>query len=53
MVKFKSSLRKSYGRHHDLVKRYGISVSLMTTDMFHMSHTLLDAFRIHDLSPSL
>jgi hypothetical protein len=28
---------KIYGRHHDLVDRYGISVSQMTTDMFHMS----------------
>ena len=34
---YKSSLRKFYGRHHDLVDRYGISVSLMTTDMFHLS----------------
>jgi hypothetical protein len=36
-VKLKSSLRKFYGRHHDLVDRYGISVSQMTTDMFHLS----------------
>jgi hypothetical protein len=35
LVKLKSSLRKFYGRHHDLVDRYGISVSQMTTDMFH------------------
>ena len=27
LVKLKSSLRKCYGRHHDLVDRYGISVS--------------------------
>jgi hypothetical protein len=27
--------KKKYGRHHDLVDRYGISVSQMTTDMFH------------------
>jgi hypothetical protein len=33
----KSSLRQFYGRHHDLVDRYGISVSQMTTDMFHLS----------------
>ena len=33
----KSSLRKFYGRHHDLVDRYGISVSQMTTDTFHLS----------------
>ena len=28
---------KFYGRHHDLVDRYGISISQMTTDMFHLS----------------
>jgi hypothetical protein len=27
LVKLKSSLRKFYGRHHDLVGRYGISMS--------------------------
>jgi hypothetical protein len=37
LVKLKSSLRKFYGRHHDLVDRYGISVSQMTTDIFHLS----------------
>ena len=31
----KSSLRKCYGRHHDLDDRYGISVSQMTTNIFH------------------
>jgi hypothetical protein len=31
LVKFKSSLRIFYGRHHDLVDRYGIYVSQMTT----------------------
>jgi hypothetical protein len=36
LVKLKSSLRKFYGRHHDLVDRYGIYVSQMTTDMFHL-----------------
>jgi hypothetical protein len=35
--RLKSSLRKFYGRHHDLVDRYGISESQMTTDMFHLS----------------
>ena len=34
LVKLKSSHRKYYGRHHDLVDCYGISVSQMTTDMF-------------------
>ena len=37
LIKLKSSLRKFYGRHHDLVDRYGISVSQMTTDMLHLS----------------
>jgi hypothetical protein len=37
LVKLKSSILKCYGRHHDLVDRYGISVSQMTTDMFHLS----------------
>jgi hypothetical protein len=35
LVKVKSSLRKFYGSHHVLVNRYGISVSQMTTEMFH------------------
>jgi predicted NUDIX family phosphoesterase len=29
-------LRKVESRHHDLVNRYGIFVSQMTTDMFHL-----------------
>jgi hypothetical protein len=37
LVKLKSSLWKRYGLHHDLVDRYGISVSQMTTDMFRLS----------------
>jgi hypothetical protein len=36
LVKLKSSLRKLYGRHHDLVYRFGISVSQMTTDVIHL-----------------
>jgi hypothetical protein len=31
LVKLKSSLRKCYGRHHDLVDRYGISVNWWPT----------------------
>ena len=49
LVKLKSSLRKCYGPHHDLVDRYGISVSQMTTNMFHLSKTLSGPFLIHDL----
>ena len=37
LVKLKSSLRQFYGRHYDLVDRYGISASQMTMDMFHLS----------------
>ena len=40
LVKLKSLLRKFYSRHHDLIDRYGISVSQMTIDMFHLSLTL-------------
>ena len=32
------------GRHHDLVDRYGISVSQMTTDRFHLSSALSESF---------
>ena len=41
IVKLKSLLWKFYGRQHDLVNCYGTSVSQMTTDMFHLSLTLL------------
>jgi hypothetical protein len=37
LVKLKSSLRRFYGRHHDLVDLYGIAVSQMATDMFQLS----------------
>jgi hypothetical protein len=37
LVKLKSSLQKFYGRHHDFVDHYGISVSQMTMDMLHLS----------------
>jgi hypothetical protein len=37
LIKLKSSLRTFYGRHLDLIDRYGISVSQMTTDMFHLA----------------
>jgi hypothetical protein len=37
LVKMKPSLRKFYCRHHDLVDRYRISVSQVTTEMFHLS----------------
>ena len=37
LIKLKSSFRKFYGRYQDLVDLNGISVSQMTTDMFHLS----------------
>ena len=37
LVKLKSSFLMLYGRHHDLVDRYGIYGSQVTTDMFHLS----------------
>jgi hypothetical protein len=40
LVKLKSSPRRFYGRHYDLVDRSEISVPQMTTDMFHLSYTL-------------
>ena len=51
LVKLKSSLRSFYGRHHDLVNRYGVSVSQMTTDMFHLSLALpiLSSFMTYHL----
>jgi hypothetical protein len=36
LFKLKSSLRKVYGCHYDLVNCQGTSVSQMTTDMFHL-----------------
>ena len=35
--KLNSSLRMLYGRFHELVDRYGIYVSHITTDMFQLS----------------
>ena len=35
--RLKSSLRKFYGRHHELVDRYGMSISQMINDLFPVS----------------
>ena len=53
VVMLKSSLRQFYCRHHNLVNRYGISMSQMATDMFHVSSSRLGPFLTHDLSPDL
>jgi hypothetical protein len=42
-----------YGCQHDLVDRYGIFVSQMTRDIFHLSQPLPGPFLIHDLSPGV
>ena len=36
LLLIKSSFRKFYDRQHDLVNRYGISLSQMIMDMFHL-----------------
>jgi hypothetical protein len=38
VARLKSSLRKIYGRHHDFVNSYGVSVSQMTTDMIRYAY---------------
>ena len=48
LVKLKSSLRKFNGPHHDLVDRYGISVSQINT-----SCQVPGPFLVHELSPGL
>ena len=50
VVKFKSSLRKFYGCHHDLVNHYGAPVSQMTTDMFRLSQSQSGHFLFHDIT---
>jgi hypothetical protein len=46
LVKLKWSLRKFYDRHHDLVDRYEISVSQMTT-IYSTWRTNIDLQNIH------
>ena len=46
VIKLKSSLRELYGRHHDLVNCYGVSVSQMTTDMFRHHNRVLSSFML-------
>jgi hypothetical protein len=41
------------GIHPHAPTRYGIPVSQMTTDRFHLRNTLPGPFFIHDLSPGL
>ena len=48
-----SLLRKFYGRNHNLIDCYGISVSQMTTDKFHLSQALLGPFLVHHLSKNI
>lgn len=48
VVMLRSPLRQFLGRHHDLVKHYGVSVSEMTTDVPFVVITIRP-FLIHDL----
>jgi hypothetical protein len=41
------SLRNFYGRHHDMINRYGTSVSLMATGVLHVSQSLSQFFNSH------
>jgi hypothetical protein len=52
-ILLESSFRKFCGCPHNLIDRYGISLSQMTTDMFHLSYALPGPFLMHDLSPAL
>ena len=37
LITLKSSLQKFYGRHHELVDRYGVSICTIKTDLFNVS----------------
>ena len=37
LISLKSSQQKFYGRHHELVDRYGVSICAMKTDVFNVS----------------
>ena len=53
VVESKSSLLMFYGRHHDLIDCYGVSVLQMTTDMFRSLFITTRPFLNNDLSPGL
>ena len=56
LVKLKLSLRKIYGCHHELGKHYRISVSQMTTIMFHLLlalPSLMTCHRVYNLSNTI
>ena len=36
-IRLNSSLQKFYGRHYELVDRYGVSIYAMKTDLFNVS----------------
>ena len=36
-TRLRSSLQKFYGRHHELVDKYGVTISVMRTDLFSLS----------------
>ena len=46
-VKLLPSLRNFYGRHYDMINRYGTSVSLMAIGVLHVSQSLSQFFNSH------
>ena len=48
-LRLKSSLQKFYGRHHNLVDRYEISISQMTMDLLLFTHMFSFLFRCQDM----
>ncbi len=37
VIRLRSSLQKFYGRHHELVDKYGVTISNMRNDLFPLS----------------
>jgi len=44
---------ETFTSSHDVVNRYGISVSQMTTDMYIAFSALVRSFPVHDLSQNM
>ena len=51
--RLKSSLRKLYGRHHNLVDRYEIFISQMTMDLFLFTYVFFPDLSLQILLPDL
>ena len=53
VVELKSSFRKFYDGHHDMVKRNGIYASQMTMNLFRLSYSQSGPFLMYDILPGL